>query len=79
MRELFRPLDGVYLELKGAIKKYSDLGRSQERYQYNMDDVTHNHIELDSIINSSGSDEIQTKVDSAVAEIEKYIKPYIHG
>lgn len=78
LRELFQPIEEVCYLLRNSIEEYTgDYSHENGRIG---DDGGHNNrmSELMKIIYSRKGDAIQTKVDSAVREIEKFVtRPYI--
>lgn len=75
IRDFFQPIEEVCYILRDSIEEYTEdynqkdgrVGDAEERNRYR---------ELRQIIYSRKGDAIQTKVDSAVCEIEKFIKPF---
>ena len=78
LRELFQPIEEVCYVLRDSIEEYTE-DYNQKNGRFRDDEERNRYRELRQIIYSRKGDAIQTKVDSAVREIEKFIKPYVHG
>ncbi len=79
VRELFRPISEVCLQLRSSIRKNLAYSDPQRKNCSDTDAESKKYNELEVIIYAQGGDAIQARVDSAVREIEKFIKPYVHG
>lgn len=80
VRDFFKPIENICYILRHAIDehiiiicdpKYKNMSESEELYNEYRESLR--------VIYSKEDDDIQIKVNSAVAEIEKFIKLYIHG
>ncbi|MCB6541364.1 hypothetical protein KM92DES2_11627 [uncultured Desulfovibrio sp.] len=78
LRELFQPIEEVCYVLRDSIEEYTE-DYNQKNGRFRDDEERNRYRELRQIIYSRKGDAIQTKVNSAVREIEKFIKPYVHG
>ena len=65
--------------MRAGIKGYLDAINPERNPYGDMAALTSVYLKLEGIVYAEDGDEIQVKVDSAVAEIEKFIEPYIHG
>ena len=79
VRELFRPISEVCLQLRTSIKFFLAYSDPKRKYRSDTDAESRKFNELEETIYAQAGDAIQAKVDSAVREIEKFIKPYVHG
>lgn len=79
VRELFRPISEVCLQLRSSIRKNLAYSDPQRKNCSDTDAESKKYNELEEIIYAQDGDAIQARVDSAVREIEKFIKPYVHG
>lgn len=78
IRDIFKPIEEVCYLLMDSIEEYTE-DYSQKNGRF-LDDAERNRYrELRQIIYSRKKDDIQAKVDSAVWEIEKFIKSYVQG
>ena len=75
----FDPIKDVYSTMRAGIKGYLDAINPERNPYGDMAALTSVYLKLEGIVYAEDGDEIQVKVDSAVAEIEKFIEPYIHG
>lgn len=80
VREVFQPVEDICYILRHAINEhiiivcdpqYKNMSKNEESYN--------EYIESLRVIYSREDDDIQIKINSAVAEFEKVIRPYIHG
>lgn len=78
LREFFQPIEEVCYTLRDSIEEYTE-DYNQKDGKFRDAEERNRYRELRQIIYSRKGDAIQTKVDSAVREIEKFIKPYVHG
>lgn len=78
LRELFQPIEEVCYTLRDSIEEYTE-DYNQKDDKFRDAEERNRYRELRQIIYSRKGDAIQAKVDSAVSEIEKFIKPYVHG
>ena len=78
LREFFQPIEEVCYMLRDSIEEYTE-DYNQKDGRFHDAEEKNRYRELRQIIYSRKGDAIQTKVDSAVREIEKFIKPYVHG
>lgn len=78
LREFFQPIEEVCYMLRDSIEEYTE-DYNQKNGRFCDDEERNRYRELRQIIYSRKGDAIQTKVDSVVREIEKFIKPYVHG
>lgn len=79
IRELFKPIKKICFKLRVSIREYLNLLEPKKIQQRAAELTAKRSEELEKIIYAEDGDEIQTQVDSAVAEIEEFIRPYIHG
>ena len=78
LRELFQPIEEVCYVLRDSIEEYTE-DYNQKNGRFRDDEERNRYRELLRVIFSKKNDDIQTKVNSTVAEFEKLIEHYIHG
>ncbi|MBD8896508.1 hypothetical protein IG626_10900 [Desulfovibrio desulfuricans] len=79
VREHFRPISEICFQLRTSIKFFLTYSDPKRKNRSDTDAESRKYNELEETIYAQDGDAIQTKVDSAVREIEKFIKPYVHG
>ena len=79
VREHFRPISEVCLQLRTCIKFFLAYSDPKRKNCSDTDAESKKYNELEETIYAQDGDAIQAKVDSAVRELEKFIKPYVHG
>ena len=79
IRSIFMPIEEVCRELRLSIEEYIEDCNPRYDNQRESEDSRNRYRELRRIIYSRKNDEIEAKVNSAINELEIFIKPYIHG
>ena len=79
IRSIFMPIEEVYRELRLSIEEYIEDCNPRYDNQRESEESRNRYRELRRIIYSRKNDEIEAKVNSAINELEIFIKPYIHG
>lgn len=78
-RNIFKPIEDVCYLLRYSIDEYIIVCDPRYKDMSGSEDSSNQYRELLRVIFSKKNDDIQTKINSTVAEFEKLIKPYIHG
>ena len=79
IRSIFMPIEEVCRELRLSIEEYIEDCNHKYNNQRESEESRNRYRELRRIIYCRKNDEIEAKVNSAINELEIFIKPYIHG
>lgn len=79
VRNIFKPIEDVCYLLRYSIDEYIIVCDPRYKDMSGSEDSSNQYRELLRVIFSKKNDDIQTKINSTVAEFEKLIEPYIHG
>lgn len=79
IREIFKPISEVCHLLRCSIEEYiEEFNPENDTWRHDKEE-RNRYRELRQIIFSRKNDDIEKKVNASVSEIEKFIKPYVHG
>ena len=79
IRSIFIPIEEVCCELRLSIEEYIEDCNPRYNNQHESEESRNRYRELRRTIYSRKNDDIEAKVNFAISELEKFIKPYIHG